>query len=119
MRSISLLLAAGLALVPLFALAAPRSIKECEQIKQADAYNECLASFGPVVPGLAARERAFTPNGPPPEASVPEPMRGKGATLRRHRGRHIGRMRRARHPRGMAIERRHGRVRTVIEIPGR
>ncbi len=28
--------------------AAPRSIKDCEKIQAADAYNRCLASFGPV-----------------------------------------------------------------------
>jgi hypothetical protein len=30
------------------ALAAPRSIADCEAIQAADAYNHCLASFGPV-----------------------------------------------------------------------
>lgn len=29
------------------ALAAPRSIADCEKIQEADAYNRCLASFGP------------------------------------------------------------------------
>ncbi|MGD9545852.1 MAG: hypothetical protein AB7F41_17050 [Methylocystis sp.] len=29
------------------ATAAPRSIDDCEAIKDADAYNRCLASFGP------------------------------------------------------------------------
>ncbi len=28
--------------------ATPRSIKDCEKIQAADAYNRCLASFGPV-----------------------------------------------------------------------
>jgi hypothetical protein len=28
--------------------AAPRTIGDCEKIQQADAYNRCLASFGPV-----------------------------------------------------------------------
>jgi hypothetical protein len=31
--------------------AAPRSIDECEKIQAADAYNLCLASFGPVARG--------------------------------------------------------------------
>ena len=31
---------------PLYA--APRTIKDCEKIQAADAYNRCLASFGPV-----------------------------------------------------------------------
>jgi hypothetical protein len=30
------------------ALAAPRSIADCEKIQEADAYNRCLAAFGPV-----------------------------------------------------------------------
>lgn len=41
--------------------AAPRTIADCEAIKEADAYNRCLASFGPVrgqraktYPGLAS-----------------------------------------------------------------
>ena len=43
------------------AAAAPRSIADCEAIKDADAYNRCLGSFGPVrghrgatYPGLAS-----------------------------------------------------------------
>ncbi|KAF0125488.1 MAG: hypothetical protein FD148_2250, partial [Methylocystaceae bacterium] len=43
------------------ALAAPRSIDDCEAIKEADSYNRCLASFGPMrgqhgatYPGVAA-----------------------------------------------------------------
>jgi hypothetical protein len=40
---------AALCLVALAApaLAAPRSIADCEKIQEADAYNRCLASFGP------------------------------------------------------------------------
>ena len=30
------------------AFAAPRSIADCESIQAADAYNNCLASFGPM-----------------------------------------------------------------------
>lgn len=32
--------------------AAPRSIADCESIQAADAYNRCLASFGPAARGL-------------------------------------------------------------------
>jgi hypothetical protein len=39
-------LGAALIAVPLYA--APRSIKDCEKIQAADAYNRCLALFGPV-----------------------------------------------------------------------
>src|SRR5579863_5843980 len=38
--------ACGLLLGPLSA--APRSIADCEKIQATDAYNQCLASFGPV-----------------------------------------------------------------------
>jgi hypothetical protein len=40
------LLSFGLLAAPL--VAAPRSINDCEKIQGADAYNQCLASFGPV-----------------------------------------------------------------------
>ena len=40
------LLGIGLIAAPL--AAAPRSIRDCEKIQAADAYNQCLASFGPV-----------------------------------------------------------------------
>jgi hypothetical protein len=42
-----LAIAAFLAVFATAALAAPRSIDDCEAIKEADAYNRCLASFGP------------------------------------------------------------------------
>ena len=37
------------------ALAAPRSIDDCESIKEPDAYNRCLAAFGPVRGGHGGR----------------------------------------------------------------
>jgi hypothetical protein len=40
------LLSFGLFAAPL--AAAPRTINDCEKIQGADAYNQCLASFGPV-----------------------------------------------------------------------
>ncbi len=49
MRYVLLISIAGamaLALAP--GKAAAASIKDCEKIKAADAYNQCLASFGPV-----------------------------------------------------------------------
>jgi hypothetical protein len=36
------------------AIAAPRTIDDCEKIEAADAYNQCLALFGPVARGHAA-----------------------------------------------------------------
>jgi hypothetical protein len=50
-----------LSVLALPALAAPRSIADCEKIQDADAYNRCLASFGPTrgqhgasYPGIAS-----------------------------------------------------------------
>lgn len=60
-------LVALLAVTPL--LAAPRTIDDCEKIQAADAYNQCLASFGPV-----AKEHNLSPVGagkaPPADAKA-------------------------------------------------
>ncbi len=77
------------------ALAAPRTIDDCEKIQAADAYNQCLASFGP-----AAHEHAHSadPEGAggssgrmnaaaDPEASHPRGSHyhhQRHATLQRH-----------------------------------
>lgn len=74
------------------ATAGPRSIADCETIQAADAYNGCLASFGPVAGGhgrsfvpLASRERDYSRD-----------SRGEAGS-------------------GMAIEHRHrGRTRMVL-----
>jgi hypothetical protein len=50
------LLALGLGLAATCLWAAPATIKDCEKIQAADAYNRCLASFGPV-----AHERHLMP----------------------------------------------------------
>ena len=46
-HGLTLAIAAFFAVLAAPALAAPRSIDDCEAIKEADAYNRCLASFGP------------------------------------------------------------------------
>lgn len=51
-RMIRVAAAATLMAVP--ATAGPRSIADCEQIQAADAYNRCLAAFGPVAAGHKA-----------------------------------------------------------------
>jgi hypothetical protein len=75
------------------ATAGPRSIDDCEKIEAADAYNHCLASFGPVASGHA---RAFAPL----SAATAEPHAGRRS-------------------RGLSVERRRaaGRLRMVI-TPG-
>jgi hypothetical protein len=45
---------AALAAVPAQSKAAPRSIDDCEKIQAADAYNQCLALFGPLARGHGA-----------------------------------------------------------------
>ncbi len=55
MRSIlTAVFVAALAAVPAQSKAAPRSIDDCEKIQAADAYNQCLAVFGPVARGHGA-----------------------------------------------------------------
>jgi len=92
-RTSSLILLAGLFILKT-AEAAPRSIDDCEKIKEPEAYNLCLASFGPVrgqhtktYPGLAS-------DGAAPASQTQSPISRHGAS-RRHsvsRG-HFGRMR--------------------------
>lgn len=62
MDGLSLLVSTALLAAP--ALAAPRTIDDCESIKEPNAYNLCLASFGPVrgqhgasYPGVASEGR--------------------------------------------------------------
>jgi hypothetical protein len=44
---------AALIAAPAHSNAAPRSIDDCEKIQAADAYNQCLAVFGPLARGAA------------------------------------------------------------------
>jgi hypothetical protein len=43
-----IVMALGLSLAATTLAAAPATIRDCEKIQQADAYNRCLARFGPV-----------------------------------------------------------------------
>jgi hypothetical protein len=47
-RAVPVLALTGIGLLAAPLAAAPRSIADCEKIQSADAYNQCLASFGPV-----------------------------------------------------------------------
>jgi hypothetical protein len=49
MRLLREIVVAGALLAGASAQAAPKSIDDCEKIKEPLAYNECLASFGPAV----------------------------------------------------------------------
>ena len=55
MRSIlTAVFAAALIAAPAQSNAAPRGIDDCEKIQAADAYNQCLALFGPLARGHGA-----------------------------------------------------------------
>lgn len=81
------------------AQAAPKSISDCESISAPDAYNKCLASFGPAARGGGALRLA-------PE-SRPRNSRAQGA--RRARQQPAQRN-------GVTIERKGGRVRAIIDL---
>lgn len=80
------------------AQAAPSSISDCEKIEAADAYNQCLALFGPVAHTHGATAKDFGGDGVSgdagadvvetvnPEASVPQSERGASHGGRRHGG---------------------------------
>jgi hypothetical protein len=91
----ALMIAMVACLLSVSAFAAPRSIDDCEAIKDADAYNRCLASFGPTrgergasYPGVAS-EGARNGKASGRSAYRPRPRFG-GAQLSSGRG---GRMR--------------------------
>ncbi|WP_156967747.1 hypothetical protein [Methylosinus sp. PW1] len=66
------------------AAAEPRNIGDCEQIQAADAYNRCLASFGPA----AHARNAHSALSFAPEEQVPHSAKRSGAWSERgHRGR--------------------------------
>lgn len=116
-RALAVVLAALLlSLTP--AAAAPRGISDCEKISEADAYNRCLASFGP-----AARGGGVSREPPAGAASAPEATRPKAA---RRGGRALprwlaarqaeGRRRMMERRSGIRTERRGGRVRAIIDL---
>jgi hypothetical protein len=87
------------------AVAAPRSINDCEAIKQADAYNNCLASFGP-----AAHVGGPTTAAPPSDEG--SAAQGKSRRGGRHARVWAGRS----HTGVTVLKSRNGRVRTVISL---
>ncbi|MGO9674008.1 MAG: hypothetical protein ACLPSF_07540 [Methylocella sp.] len=94
------LFAAGLAFaLAAPAAAAPNSINDCEKIEAADAYNQCLALFGPVAHTHGASTKDFGGDGvggadvvetANPEASVPlkEAHASRGRHSRGHWAHH-------------------------------
>jgi hypothetical protein len=94
---LSIFTAASIA-APACSNAAPRSIDECEKIQAADAYNQCLAVFGPVARTHGvARETADTNNqdegmaaadADTKVAAAPEEDSGRDASMRHHGARY-------------------------------
>lgn len=88
-----------------FAFAAPQSIGDCEKIADPDAYNRCLAAFGP-----AMRPQRFTdvPSGTASAGDGRQLQTSQEGRGRGHRAKHHGRS-------YGNVSTRHGRVR--MEIP--
>jgi len=92
--------AAALIAAPAQSNATPRSIDDCEKIQAADAYNQCLAVFGPV-----ARGHGGTRAGADVDSQDAEATPGKANALlataadsgRDHGARHASRHGRTRH----------------------
>lgn len=85
-----------LAPLPALAQGTPRSIGECERLKNDLAYNQCLAMFGPaaknVAGGYASADSAPTPTAAMAEAipqveEAAEPATSGRRRYRGHRGR--------------------------------
>ncbi len=76
------------AMIAGMAFAAPRTIADCEAIQAADAYNLCLASFGPVRGG--DRNKYVAPAREPGESGERHRKRYSSAAIQRHS--HSGRM---------------------------
>lgn len=81
-----------LCVVPFGALAqgTPRSIGECERLKNDLAYNQCLAMFGPAAKNVAAGYASVDAAAAPalPEAAPAETEADAAPRGRRYRGRH-------------------------------
>lgn len=104
----------GALLLGVAAAAAPRSISDCESIRQADDYNRCLASFGPVAHiGPAAGETPETSG----EAAVIPANADRKMVRSGKRARH-GRASSRRHS-GHAATRHNGRVRASFSVKDR
>jgi hypothetical protein len=88
LRSIlTVVFVAALVAAPALSNAAPRSIDDCEKIQAADAYNQCLAVFGPLARGHgAAGDGMAIGTGPEPPntgMAIPQPWRSASCQVTR------------------------------------
>ncbi|MGH6834439.1 MAG: hypothetical protein ACREC9_02600 [Methylocella sp.] len=84
---------AALIAAPAQSRAAPRSIDDCEKIQAADAYNRCLALFGPLARGHGAAGDGVVADREDAEAATANAhaqvaMAGESRRGRRHASRH-------------------------------
>lgn len=84
---------AALAAIPAHSQAAPRGIDDCEKIQAADAYNQCLAIFGPVARGHGGTRAGADVDGQDAEATprnarVEVAMAGEPHHRQRHASQH-------------------------------
>ncbi|MDQ6702813.1 MAG: hypothetical protein M3Z96_06755, partial [Pseudomonadota bacterium] len=68
--------------------AAPRSIDDCEKIQAADAYNQCLALFGPLARGHGAAGDGVDADRQDAEATTGNANSGAATAGDSRRGRH-------------------------------
>jgi hypothetical protein len=66
----------------------PRNINECEKIQAADAYNQCLAKFGPTskLRNLEPERPGDVKSSSEEAAKTAKPLATKGRVSRRHAG---------------------------------
>jgi hypothetical protein len=99
--------------------AAPRSIGDCEKIQAADAYNQCLALFGPLARGHGAAGHSVVADGQDTEAATGNANAEVITVSDSHRGRHHAsghgwkRHRWARHGHRRSAGSRHGKTPTL------
>lgn len=104
--------------------AAPQTIDDCEKIQAADAYNQCLAIFGPAARGriathendeVSGQDAELTDSNPSVTESTSSHSRHGGRTFR-HAIRHGGT-----HRRHFAIDHRskHAHVHRIVTVTSR
>ena len=126
MRSIlTAVFAAALIAAPAQSNATPRSIDDCEKIQPADAYNQCLALFGPLARGHGAAGDGVDVDNQDAEATPGNAKAGVAAVAvsGRHGARHASRHGWTRHSwarqrhghwhRTRAAAHRHGKTTTM------
>jgi len=101
------------------ARAEPRSIADCERISQPDAYNRCLAEFGPAARSGGVLRQAPAGTEKTPADAAPVLRRGGRAkppwlAARQAEGRRRIEERSRRN--GVTVERKGGRVRAIIDL---